>query len=273
MLHSTRLNKQDFYVIIPARMDSTRLPNKMMLDIDGIPLIVRTAKQAQKSNAIKVIVATDHPDIKKICATHDIEAIMTDTKHQTGTDRIAEVLKSLNLKPETIIVNVQGDEPLIEPELINGLANFIKTQQTQIATVAHKITTEADVFNPNVVKVVLDKNHNALYFSRAPIPFCRDNIIANDDAKQNFIRFTLPQETPILRHVGIYAYLVDFLHNYDCMPSSAIENLEKLEQLRALYNGYKIAVLVTNDIPAYGIDTQEDLLRVRNYLTEKNKNK
>lgn len=243
-------------------MNSSRLPNKMMQDVGGIPLIVRTAKQAQQSDAIRVIVATDHSDIVNACIAHGIEAIITKHTHETGTDRIAEAVKLLNFTPDTIIINVQGDEPLISPDIINELAKFIYIKKTEVATIAHAITTETDVFNPSVVKVILDKNQNALYFSRAAIPFCRDNII------QNSMGFTIPPESPFLRHIGIYAYAVKFLNNYGNMPSTQLENLEKLEQLRALYNGHKIAVLIAADAPVCGVDTYEDLIRIRDLINK-----
>ena len=306
---STNAPHTDFYIIIPARMNSKRLPNKMLLDIGGIPLIVRTAIQAQKSQAIRVIVATDHPDIESECRAHNIESIMTSQHHQTGTDRIAEAVKLLKLTADTIIINVQGDEPLIDPKLINELASFISSKQksskqksstpeinntssvttkpsitttnnmvtdknialggcitprVEIATIAHKIIAEHDVFNPNIVKVVVDKDQNALYFSRAPIPFCRDNIATGSNL--SFTHINLLEYSPFLRHIGIYAYTVNFLNNYSAMPISPLENLEKLEQLRILYNGEKIAVLTTNNVPASGVDTHDDLIQIRKLI-------
>ncbi len=225
-------------------MQSTRLPKKMILDVCGIPLIIHTAKQALKSNATDVIVATDHEDIFCICQKYKINAIMTSDKHTSGTDRLAEVVKKLNFHDDEIIINVQGDEPLIEPELINALADFIIKKGNPIATIAHPITE--DVFNPNIVKVVMDIQQNALYFSRAPIPYYRDGY-------QNIQHPVLPSQLSILRHIGIYAYSVDFLKKYTFLSYSPVEAIENLEQLRALYHGYKIAVLTTTHPPKPGV--------------------
>jgi len=250
-----------FHIIIPARMKSTRLPNKMTLDLGMTPLIVQTARQALKSNASQVIVATDHIDILNICNDYNIHAIMTKESHSSGTERLAEAAVILGLDQNQIIVNVQGDEPLINPELINQLAEFTIAKKAVCATIAHGIETREEIFNPNVVKVVLDKNSNALYFSRAPIPFFRDGF--NDS------EFKLPKELNLLRHVGMYAYSAGFIKEYIQMPTSPIEKVEALEQLRILYNGYKMAVLVSNIIPETGVDTIEDLHRARQILNNK----
>lgn len=248
-----------FTVIIPARMHSTRLPHKMTLDLCGIPLIVKTAKQALKSNATNVVVATDHQGILDICKNHGLNAVLTRENHPSGTDRLQEAVTILGLGLDEVIINVQGDEPLINPGLINQLVDFIVAQKTPIATIAHPIISEDEIFNPNMVKAVVDKNNNALYFSRAPIPFFRDGYPPVHD-------FKLPQEIPILRHIGIYAYTVNFLNAYTKLPPSPIEQIEGLEQLRALYNGFKIAVLTTQEVPGRGIDTLEDLVHVRQLL-------
>lgn len=246
-----------FKVIIPARMHSTRLPNKMVLDVCGEPLIIRTAKQALKSNATDVIVATDHQQILDICKQYSVNAVLTSDKHTSGTDRLAEVVKILNLSNDEIIINVQGDEPLIEPELINDLAKFISEKKSPIATLAHPINE--DIFNPNIVKTVLDAKQNALYFSRAPIPYYRDGYA-------NLNNYSLPTNLPVLRHVGIYAYSVEFLNKYTTLTHSPIEMVESLEQLRALYHGYNISVLTINTPPKPGVDTLEDLEKVRQLL-------
>jgi 3-deoxy-manno-octulosonate cytidylyltransferase (CMP-KDO synthetase) len=248
-----------FHVIIPARMHSTRLPHKMTLDLGGVPLIVRTARQALKSKASKVVVATDHPNIFQICQEHNLDVVMTKDTHMSGTDRLMEASEILQLKADEIVINVQGDEPLIEPELINELALFIRQQKTTMATIAHTIALEDEIFNPNIVKVVLDKNQNALYFSRASIPFYRDGFPPQH-------QFKLPSETAILRHIGIYAYSVEFLNSYTKLKPSPLEIIEGLEQLRVLYNGHKIAVLTTNKSPGRGIDTLEDLMYVRQLI-------
>ena len=250
------MTKNNFTLVIPARMQSSRLPNKMVLKIDNLPMIVHTAKQAMKSKASKVIVATDHEDILKICHEYGIEALMTKATHNSGTERLVEVAHLLNLADNEIIINVQGDEPLIDPDLINQLADFIQDKRTPVATIAHQIILEDEIFNPNVVKVVLDKNKNALYFSRASIPFYRDGF---SDRKE----FKLPEILPIYRHIGIYAYNAGFLKQYGKLEHCALENVECLEQLLVLYNGYKIAVMTSDTKPETGVDTLEDLQRVR----------
>lgn len=253
-----------FTVIIPARMSSTRLPGKMLLDVVGLPLIIRVAKQAMLSNASRIVIATDHQEIYDVCIKHNFEVIMTNIDHQSGTDRIAEVVKKLNLAENEIIVNVQGDEPLIDPELINQLAEFIANKKTSIATIAHPIHSQDEIFNPNVVKIVLNKDNLALYFSRAPIPYYRDGY-------NNSKEFIAPQNIHVLRHIGIYAYQVSFLNIYQQLPCCPLEQVEALEQLRALYNGYKIAVMITKNAPAAGVDTLEDLLRVRQIILAQEK--
>lgn len=249
-----------FTVIIPARMHSTRLPHKMTLDVGGVPLIIRTALQAQKSHAHRVVVATDHTDILAICQEHKIDAILTATTHHSGTDRVKEAVESLGLDQDEIVINVQGDEPLIDPQLINQLAQFLADKHTDIATLAHPIHAEDEIFNPHIVKVVLDHKKNAMYFSRAPIPFYRDGFPPHHE-------FKLPTQLNILRHIGIYAYRVDFLHKYNQLSPSEIELVEGLEQLRALYNGYQISVLEIAHAPAAGVDTLTDLQRVRQLVT------
>lgn len=249
-----------FTVVIPARMHSTRLPHKMVLDLGGVPLVIRTAMQARKSRTSAVIVATDHSAILDICREHNVDAIMTKEGHNSGTDRVAEVAAILDLAATEIIVNVQGDEPLIAPELINNLAEFIFSKNAALATIAHPIATQEEVFNPNIVKVVLDKDNNALYFSRSPIPFYREGFVNREH------NFMLPDKLNLLRHIGMYAYSVAFLNSYSQMAPSVLESVESLEQLRVLYNGHKIAVLVSNEIPEIGVDTLEDLQYVRQVL-------
>jgi 3-deoxy-manno-octulosonate cytidylyltransferase (CMP-KDO synthetase) len=183
---------------------------------------------------------------------------MTSKNHQSGTDRLAEAVKILNLADDEIIVNVQGDEPLIEPELINQLANFIAVKNTPIATVAHSIHSHEDIFNPNVVKTVLDNDDTALYFSRAPIPYYRDGYNKSD--------IQINDKLNTLRHIGIYAYKVSFLNIYATLEPCLLEQVEALEQLRAMYYGHKIAVMQTNNAPAAGVDTAEDLEKVRKII-------
>lgn len=243
-----------FTVIIPARLASTRLPNKPLADIAGKPMVVRVAERAALSGASQVVVATDHEDIVAACRTHGVEVRMTRADHPSGTDRIAEVAAAMQLPAEAVIVNVQGDEPLIDPQLVAATAALIR-DSVPMATAAHSIADAADIFNPNVVKVVLDKAGRALYFSRATIPWHRDAFAASKDA--------LPPGYRPLRHIGLYAYSHTFLQAYPKLAQSPLEQIEALEQLRVLWHGYPIAVHVTENAPPSGIDTAEDLERVR----------
>ena len=253
-----------FTVIIPARLASTRLPNKPLADLGGKPMVVRVAERAAQSRAARVVVATDHPDIADACNQHGIDVRMTRADHPSGTDRIAEVADSLSLPDDTVIVNVQGDEPLIDPELINACAGLIGAD-VPMATAAHAIETMADVFNPNVVKVVLDTAGHALLFSRAPIPWHRDAFAAELSTPVAELKQLPPAYEP-LRHIGLYAYRQDFLQRYPSLPPSPIEHIEALEQLRVLWNGFRIAVHRTGSAPHAGVDTPEDLERVRRYF-------
>ncbi|WP_027864783.1 3-deoxy-manno-octulosonate cytidylyltransferase [Massilia alkalitolerans] len=245
-----------FTVIIPARLASTRLPNKPLADLGGKPMVVRVAERARESGASRIIVATDHPDILAACEAHGIEACMTRADHPSGTDRIAEVAHKLGLAPGEVVVNLQGDEPLIDPDLLAACAARI-VEGVPMATVAHPIVDVAEVFNPNVVKVVLDKAGRALYFSRATIPWDRDAFAASKDA--------LPAGYAPLRHVGLYAYSNAFLQAYPALESSPLETIEALEQLRVLWHGYPIAVHITDSAPPAGVDTPDDLERVRRH--------
>lgn len=243
-----------FTVIIPARMASTRLPGKPLADIGGKPMVVRVAERAALSKAAQIIVATDHADVLAACRAHGIEARMTRDDHPSGTDRIAEVALAAALAADAVIVNVQGDEPLIDPQLIDACAARVAAD-TPMATAAHPISDMADVFNPNVVKVVLDARGDALMFSRAPLPWHRD-AFAQD-------RSRMPDDYAPLRHVGLYAYRQDFLQRYPSLPPSPLETVEALEQLRVLWNGFRIAVQVVDQAPPAGVDTPDDLARVR----------
>ena len=245
-----------FTVLIPARYASTRLPGKPLLDIAGKPLVVRVAERAQASGAERVIVATDDERIRAAAEQHGIDAILTRGDHATGTDRLAEAALSLNLDDKAIVVNVQGDEPLLEPALIREVADELRAHaDASIATACHPITDLQEAFNPNVVKVVLDHAGYALYFSRATIPWARDAFSEKRDK--------LPLGLPLYRHYGLYAYRVGFLRYYPSLSTSQIERFEALEQLRALWHGHRIAVRITTGTPAPGVDTQEDLDRVR----------
>ncbi len=245
-----------FIVIIPARLSSSRLPNKPLADLGGKPMVVRTAERAQLSGASQIMVATDHADILAACKEHGIPACMTRADHPSGTDRIAEVAATMGLAADAVVVNVQGDEPLIAPELIAATAALVNGR-VPMATAAHPLHDVQDVFNPNVVKVVLDKAGRAMYFSRATIPWDRDAFALN--------RQQLPAGYAPLRHIGLYAYRNDFLQSYPLLEMSPLEQIEALEQLRVLWNGHAIAVHVTDTCPAPGVDTPEDLLRVRQF--------
>jgi 3-deoxy-manno-octulosonate cytidylyltransferase (CMP-KDO synthetase) len=247
-----------FHVVIPARFASTRLPGKPLADIGGKPMVVRVVERAALSGASEVLVATDHEDVATAVRNHGHTALMTREDHPTGTDRIAEVAQTRGWPDETIVVNVQGDEPLISPELIREVAGRLaESPSAAIATACHPIGNDADVFDPNVVKVVMDASGHALYFSRASIPYARDWY------REHRSR---PPGLPVLRHVGIYAYRCGFLRAYAGLAPCPIEQFEALEQLRALWHGYRIAVTVTERAPAAGVDTPGDLERVRALL-------
>lgn len=246
-----------FIVIIPARLASTRLPNKPLADLAGRPMVVRVAERAAQSGAERVIVATDDARIYAACVAHGVDVSMSRSDHPSGTDRIAEVALALGLRDDAVVVNVQGDEPLIEPLLIAATAALISAQQP-MATAAHRLVDVEELFNANVVKVVLDQRNRALYFSRAVIPWSRDGFVAS--------RTVMPIDYVPLRHIGLYAYRNDFLQTYPTLAVSPLEQIEALEQLRVLWHGYPIAVHVTDDVPAAGVDTPDDLARVRRYF-------
>jgi 3-deoxy-manno-octulosonate cytidylyltransferase (CMP-KDO synthetase) len=248
-----------FVVIIPARMASTRLPDKPLADIAGLPMVVRVAERARLSRAERVIVATDHASVMAACEQAGVEVMMTRADHPSGTDRIAEIAATMSLPGDAIIVNVQGDEPLIDPELINACAACVSAN-APMATAAHPIHIVEDVFNPNVVKVVLDANGDAMMFSRAPLPWHRDGFAHGTH--------TMPAGYVPLRHIGIYAYRCDFLLNYATLAVSPLETIEALEQLRVLWHGFRIAVHLVEHAPAAGVDTAEDLARVRQYFVD-----
>jgi len=241
----------DFHVVIPARHASTRLPGKPLLPIAGKPMVVRVAEQAAKSGAQQIWIATDHHPVMAAVHEHGFKACLTHEHHQSGTDRIAEVVQQQGWSDDTIVVNVQGDEPLIPPQLIHDVAQHLHDHpECAIATACHAIHDEQTLRNPNVVKAVLDKDGNALYFSRAPIPYPRDAFAAGE---------SIPSSLPVLRHIGIYAYRVSFLHAFGKLAPAAIEQGESLEQLRALWHGYKIGVTITEEAPPAGVDTEADL--------------
>jgi 3-deoxy-manno-octulosonate cytidylyltransferase (CMP-KDO synthetase) len=245
-----------FKVIIPARYASTRLPAKALADIAGKPMVVRVAEAAQRSSAAGVWVATDDERVRAAVLAHGHQAIMTRADHLSGTDRLVEVVAALGWDDQDIVVNVQGDEPLIDPALIDGVATALAADSAlAVATAAHPLTSVADFFNPNVVKVLCDRSGAALYFSRAPIPWARDAFASS--------RERLPANLGALRHIGIYAYRVGFLRQYGQLAPSPIEAIEALEQLRVLWHGHTIRVAVFDHPPEPGVDTAEDLERVR----------
>jgi 3-deoxy-manno-octulosonate cytidylyltransferase (CMP-KDO synthetase) len=299
-----------FTVIIPARYASTRLPGKPLLDILGKPMVVRVAERARDSGAERVVIATDDARIAAAVREHGIEVLMTRADHPTGTDRLAEAAMQLGLAPEAIVVNVQGDEPLLDPAVIRGVALALRdVPDAAVATACHPLTDAAEFFSPNVVKVVCDQRGSALYFSRAPIPFARDAFsqapipFARDAFSRAPIPFAqdafshasaappepaelsglpqppqlpeglpayrqpelpqLPEGLPAYRHIGLYAYRVDFLTRYPTLTQTPLERFEALEQLRALGHGYRIIVEVLPGPLPPGVDTEEDLVKVR----------
>lgn len=246
-----------FTVLIPARYASTRLPGKPLADLGGKPLVIRVAENARNSGAARVVIATDDARIRDAAAAHGVEACMTRADHPTGTDRLAEAATALGLAADAIVVNVQGDEPLLAPALIARVASLLASRpDAAIATACHAIDDVAEAFNPNVVKVVLDRNGDALYFSRATIPWARDAFAGGAPA-------ALPEGLALYRHYGLYAYRVAFLRRFPTLEPAPIERAEALEQLRALWHGERIAVAIATSAPAPGVDTPEDLKRVR----------
>ncbi len=245
-----------FRVVIPARWASTRLPGKPLADIAGKPMVVRVAEVAAKSGAAEICIATDDERVMHAVVAHGFDAIMTHVDHASGTDRLAEVAKLKGWEDEAIVVNVQGDEPLIDPALIASVAMALADDaEASIATAAYPLSELAEFLNPNVVKVVVDGQGRALYFSRAPIPWPRDAFTNNPHV--------FPAGLPVRRHIGLYAYRTVFLRQYNQLLPSVLEQWESLEQLRALANGFVIRVVDCLDAPAPGVDTPEDLARVR----------
>ena len=250
---------QGFTVVIPARLASSRLPNKPLADIAGLPMVVRVAQRAMLSQASQVVVAADDDSIVAACEAHGIRALLTRKDHVSGSDRLAEACQLLGLPPDAVVVNVQGDEPLIPPALINDVARVLTERpDASMSTAAHAIGSLEEFTNPNVVKVVMDARQMALYFSRAPIPWWRDG--------QSGSSFkALPSPAP-LRHIGIYGYRAGFLALFPTLAPAPVETMESLEQLRALWHGHRIAVHVTDEAPGPGVDTPEDLARVQALL-------
>lgn len=260
-----------FIAVVPARLASTRLPNKPLADIGGKPMVVRVAERARASGAQQVLIASDAQSVLDAAREHGFDAVLTRADHPSGTDRLAEVATTFGWRDDTIVVNVQGDEPLIEPALIGDVASHLAAHaDCAIATAAHPITSPEEIFSPNVVKVVLDARDVALYFSRAPIPWARDAWHAQwsagpvDLAKMP----APPAPANVYRHIGLYAYRAKFLRGYPALAQSPIEQAEALEQLRAMWHGERIAVRVTGAAPAPGVDTPADLARVQALFAE-----
>jgi 3-deoxy-manno-octulosonate cytidylyltransferase (CMP-KDO synthetase) len=243
-----------FVVLIPARLASSRLPRKALADLGGVPMIVRVAQRAAASRAARVVVAADDDEIVAACAAHGVAALLTSKEHASGSDRISEASTLLGLADGDIVVNVQGDEPLIAPALIDACAALLAARTDCVmSTAAHAIAEQADFENPNIVKVVVDAAGRALYFSRAPIPWPRD---AAASAPRS-------PPSPPLRHVGLYAYRAGFLRRFPLLAASPLEEIERLEQLRVLWHGERIAVHVSTLPPGIGVDTADDLAQAR----------
>jgi len=244
-----------FCVLIPARLASTRLPDKPLADIGGRPMVVRVAQRARESSAERVVVAADDSRIVQACEAHGVDAVLTRTDHASGSDRLAQACELLGLAGQDVVVNVQGDEPMIDPALIDSVAALLQARpEASMSTAAHPIASLDEFSNPNVVKAVLDAQGFALYFSRAAIPWWRDGFASGS--------LELPQPAP-LRHVGIYGYRAQFLRQFPQLAQAPMEQTEALEQLRALWHGHRIAVHVTQAAPGIGVDTPQDLERVR----------
>ncbi len=242
--------------MIPARYASTRFPGKPLIDLHGKPMVVRVAERAAQSAAALVVVATDDQRIANACATAGVSVAMTRSDHATGTDRLSEVVAQLGLSDDAVVVNVQGDEPLIPAAVIDQVAALLQRQtDAAMATFCHPIHDVADAVNPNVVKCVLNEVNDAIYFSRAPIPFARDAWSAGVNA--------MPNGLPMYRHIGLYAYRASFLRVFPTLAIPAVERFEALEQLRALAHGYRIAVAVVDAPLPPGVDTPEDYQRLR----------
>ena len=244
-----------FRVVIPARYASSRLPGKPLADIGGRPMVLHVLDRALQAGAESVVVATDDARVRQAVEAAGHQALMTSPAHQSGTERLVEVAETLGWPDDTLVVNVQGDEPLIDPALIREAARqLVLHGDAVMATLAHPIHDHADFINPNVVKVVPDEAGYALYFSRAPIPWPRDAFASQQ---------TMPHELGALRHIGLYAYRAGFLRTYASLASSPLERYEMLEQLRVLWHGHRISLGITPTAPAPGVDTPEDLARVR----------
>ena len=250
-----------FTVLIPARMASTRLPDKPLADIGGLPMVVRVARRAALAGALRIVVACDDARVLDACRAHGVDAILTRADHASGSDRLAQACELLGLDGANVVVNVQGDEPLIDPALVRQCADLLETDtEAVVATAAHAIEDPADFTNPNVVKVVLDAKFRALYFSRAPIPWWRDGSTPE--------RAAIPRDGGALRHIGLYAYRAGYLRQFPRLSMAPLEKVESLEQLRVLWHGGRIVVHIAAAAPPAGVDTPEDLARIRSLLAD-----
>ncbi|MGL6349435.1 MAG: 3-deoxy-manno-octulosonate cytidylyltransferase [Aeromonas sp.] len=247
-----------FVVVIPARYGSTRLPGKPLADIHGKPMVQHVVEKALQSGADRVIVAIDDERVAKALAGCGVEVCMTSKDHQSGTERLAEVCRCYGFAADTIVVNVQGDEPLIPPAIIRQVANNLAAAHAPMATLSVPILDAEEAFNPNAVKVVTDKDGYALYFSRASIPWDRDRFASTHQQIGNHYQ----------RHIGIYAYRAGFIARYIDWAPSGLEQIEALEQLRVLWYGEKIHVAQALEAPPVGVDTQADLEKVRAFLAQ-----
>ncbi|GAB1435619.1 3-deoxy-manno-octulosonate cytidylyltransferase [Sphaerotilus sulfidivorans] len=251
----------DCTVLIPARLASTRLPDKPLADLAGVPMVVRVAQRCREAGARAVVVAADSPRILEACQAHGVDAVLTRADHPTGSDRLAEACTLLGLDGRDIVVNVQGDEPLIDPALVAACAERLQAHpECVMSTAAHTIDSVEEYLNPNVVKVVTDAAGRALYFSRAPMPWWRDGHAQGVTA--------LPDPAP-LRHIGIYGYTAGFLRRFPALPPAPLEQIESLEQLRVLWHGERIVVHLSPQRPGPGVDTPEDLARVRRIFEQR----
>lgn len=264
MMRAQADSPMPFKIVVPARYASTRLPAKPLLDLGGKPMVVRVAERGLLSGAEEVWVATDHAEVLAAVKQHGLSALMTRTDHPTGTDRLAEVVEQRGWSDDTIIVNVQGDEPLIDPALIARTAQHLADSGADIATLGCPLGDAADFFNPNVVKLTCREDGDALYFSRAPIPYARDHFSGENG------KFSLPAGLPAYRHVGLYAYRAHFLRAFAHLPPSPLERFEALEQLRALSNGFRISVMIVDHPPLPGVDTPEDAKRMQEAFAARN---
>lgn len=263
--HNTNTALPDFHIVIPARYASQRFPQKLMADLGGKPVLQWVYELALKAGAQSVTVATDHPTIQAAAQAFGATVVMTRDDHENGTERLAEVVALMGWQGDEIVVNVQGDEPFLPVDLIHASVMALNNdKEAQMATVACSIDLQEDFFNPNVVKVVCDEKQRALYFSRSPMPWDRDGLAARLERTG-----PMPADLPALRHIGLYVYRASLLSRYADLPMSPLERWEKLEQLRFLHQGIKVQVAIADGLPSHGVDTPEDLEKLRQHLVHR----